>query len=409
MRYLRAAVVALVLIALPTTAFARIPLIKGDDSYLDLSGYVQSVSGVQYVTYDLPIGTPASSGLNAEVIRLEFSGQATDKVHLEFHDRLFFQVSSIDEGLSTGTLTGLGATAQPDRSLDLSTTLVDENGFSLDNDIDRAAATIYTDAADITLGRQAITWGRGVIFPVADLWTKFSPFELDQTQKRGTDAARVLVYPNYTTELDFVVADKGSFDDLSGGVRAAKTFDWGDGFVAAGKFWNEIIAMAGVTATSGHVRGRIEAAGPFNLDDGEVELPRVTVGGDYIASDAQLTVEYYFNGPGAAEPDGYFAQLNSDIFARGESYFLGRHYVGAAASYSGFERINLSLSAIANIGDPSVMIAPNFRYVLSDEADINVGAFQGLGDGPQITFPPQINSEYGTYGGFVFTQLRVFY
>ncbi len=399
----------LITLLLPGTAFARIPVIKGDQSFLDLGGYVQSVSGGQYVTYDLPAGLDDKTGINSEVLRLEWTGQLTDKVHFEVHNRLFFQVTTAQGGLGTGSVLGLGATAAPDRSLDLSSTIIDDNGILLDHDIDRAAATIYTDAADITLGRQAITWGRAVLFPVADLWTKFSPYELDQTEKRGTDALRVLAYPNYSTELDFVVADKGSLADLSGGVRAAKTFDWGDGFAAAGKFWNEIIAMAGVSATKDSFRGRLEVAGPYNIDDTKVELPRVTVGGDYISSKLQLTLEYHFNGAGAADPTDYLQQLQSDVFARGESYYLGRHYVGAAVSYSGFERTNLSLSAIANVGDPSVIVAPNFRYILSDEADINVGAFQGFGAEPKIAMAPVIHSEYGTYGGLVYTQLRVFY
>jgi hypothetical protein len=280
----------------------------------------------------------------------------------------------------------------------------------LDHDIDRAAATIYTETADITLGRQGITWGRATLFPVADLWTRFSPFELDQTQKRGTDAVRVLAYPNYSTELDFVVADKGSLDDLSGGARYAKTLDFGDIFVAGGKFWNELILMGGISATKGHFRGRLEAAEPYDLDAGELDLPRATVGGDYIAADLQLSLEYHFNGAGADEAAGYADQLQSEIFTRGESYFLGRHYVGALVSYAGFERTNLALSLISNVGDPSVIVAPSFRYILSDEADINLGAFQGIGEDPEVSLvAPRINSEYGTYGGFVFTQLRVFY
>ena len=409
-RFLLAFVLALVL---PAAAGARIPVLGDadeDTSYLELSGYVQSVSGVQYLTFDTPEAIEDTTGLNSEVIRLEWSGQLGDKVHFELHNRFFFQVMTAQGGLGTGNIVGLGASTRPDRTLDLSTDLLKEEGVFLDHDIDRAAVTVYTDAADITLGRQGITWGRAMLFPVADLWTRFSPFELDQTQKRGTDAVRALAYPNYSTELDFVVADKGSLDDLSGGVRYAKTLDFGDAFVAGGKFWNEIIVMGGISATKDHFRGRLEVAEPYDLDAGELKLPRGTVGADYIASDVQLTLEYHFNGAGADEATGYLDQLQSEVFARGESYFLGRHYVGAVISYAGFERTNLALSVISNAGDPSVIVAPSFRYILSDEADINIGAFQGFGEEPQIAaLPPEINSEYGTYGGFAYTQLRVFY
>jgi len=38
---------------------------------------------------------------------------------------------------------------------------------------------LYLDQFDVTLGRQAITWGVAKLFPSADLWSQFSPFELD--------------------------------------------------------------------------------------------------------------------------------------------------------------------------------------------------------------------------------------
>jgi hypothetical protein len=405
---MKSALIAILILAFPATAAAQISLYEGDTTRFDLSGYVQSVTGVQHLSYDTPEVVPDTIGLNAEVIRLEWSGQLGDDVHVEVHNRLFGQVTSQQEALGTG-LVGLGASVQPDRTVDLSTDLLAEPGLVINHDVDRAAVTVYTDAADITLGRQAITWGRSTLFPVADLWTKFSPFELDQTQKRGADAARVLVYPDYSTELDFVVADRGSLEDLSGGVRVGRSFDWGDGFVAAGKFWNQISAMAGVSATFGSYRARAEVVEPYHLDDGEFKLPRAVLGADYISSDLQLALEYHFNGAGQPGSDDYLSQLQSEVFARGESYFLGRHYVGGLVSYALGERSNLALSAIANVVDPSVIVSPSFRYVLSDEADLNVGAFQGYGEAPEFAPFPQVRSEYGTYGGFAYTQVRVFW
>jgi hypothetical protein len=402
-------IIFLLVFFIPKTADARIPILEGEDAYVDLSGYVQSVSGVQYLTYELPPPMQETTGINAEVIRLEWAAQLGEKVHIDVHNRLFFRISTAPSAAAGASIIGLGATAEPGRSLDLSTSVLDENGILLNHDIDRAAVTVYTEAADVTVGRQAIVWGRSILFPVADLWAQFSPFELDRTQKRGTDAIRVLAYPNYSTELDLVLADKGSLDNLSGGARLSHNFDWGDGFVAAGKFWNEIIAMAGVSITSGHFRGRLEIAEPYDLDADELKLPRATIGGDFLSADTQVSLEYHFNGAGAAAASGYLAQLQSPVFSRGESYFLGRHYLGALLSYAGFERTRLALSLIGNLADPSIIVAPSFRYILSDEADINLGAFQGFGRAPELKFPPELRSEYGTYGGFVFSQLRVFF
>ncbi|MFW5968666.1 MAG: hypothetical protein ACOCV2_14170 [Persicimonas sp.] len=401
-------------------AAAQITVFESEDeeTYLDLGGYAQSVTGVQVLPYEeVPFLSDDPRGINSQVVRLEWDGQLTDSVGFAVHNRLYSQIVTGDQlldGEETGPV-GLGASVAPDRTLDLSTEIVDETGLLIDHDIDRAAFDFFTESADITVGRQAITWGRATLFPVADLWTKFSPFELDQTQKRGTDAARALFYPSYETEIDVVVADRGSLEDLSAGVRAARTFGWGDAFVAGGKMWDQGMAMAGVSVTGNSIKGRLEVTEPFDLDESEFDLPRATVGGDYLKGKLQLSLEYHFNGAGAVEPDAYLDQLQSEVFERGETYFLGRHYMGGLVNYSGFERTDLSLSTIANVGDPSAMIAPNLRYVLSDEADISIGGFHGVGDGidyftdSSLVDAIEINSEYGTYGSMVFTQLRIFY
>ncbi len=48
------------------------------------------------------------------------------------------------------------------------------------------------------------------IFPIADLWAQFSPFELDTEEKPGADAVRALHDPASGLEWDIVVADRGT-------------------------------------------------------------------------------------------------------------------------------------------------------------------------------------------------------
>ena len=90
---------------------------------------------------------------------------------------------------------GFGVSVIPGRRWDLSSVFVDQERLRVWHDIDRLSLTWYTDFADITVGRQAITWGISNVYPVADLWAQFSPFELDTEEKPGVDAVRILSYP----------------------------------------------------------------------------------------------------------------------------------------------------------------------------------------------------------------------
>ncbi|MGM0554795.1 MAG: hypothetical protein ACQEVA_00265 [Myxococcota bacterium] len=393
-----------------SSAFADITIVDNDDGgefRLDLGGYAQSVSGLQQLTFDVPDAVADQRGFNSAVLRLELDAQFTRDVTLEVHNRLFWSVTAPPSPVAGGVF-GIGASATPDRTVELSSTIIDENGIALENDIDRAALRIYTSAADITLGRQAITWGTSAMFPVVDLWSRFSPYELDQSQKRGIDAARVLVYPSMDLELDFVVADRGSLDDLSGGVRAGWVVDRVDLLFAAAKVWNEIVGVAGFSADLTDVKLRAEVVEPFDLDETEFDLPRATVGVDWIRPDFSLTGEYHFNGAGVADEADYVQQFSSEIFSRGESYFLGQQYVGATFSYTGVDDLSLSLTAISNLLDPSVLISPALRYDISQNADLSLGAFQGFGGAPEFLPTPSFSSEFGSYGGFYFAQFRMF-
>ena len=116
------------------------------------------------------------------------------------------------------------------------------------------------------------------MFPVADLWAQFSPFELDTEEKPGSDAVRVLSYPVRGLELDAVAAARGRAEDWSAGIRATVDLPTADVYVATGKFWNELIGLSGVTFVLDRMKLRVEAALPYDLDADDWQRVRATVG-----------------------------------------------------------------------------------------------------------------------------------
>ena len=380
---------------------------SGSEATLDLGGYVRSLTGFRDLGYD-PIVTNRRIAFNGEVIRLKWLVDVGGWLRLNVHNRLQSQYSSSNGGGGRDVL-GFGVSAVPGRSIDLETTLVDEDHLRVWHDLDRLAVTIYSDVVDLTIGRQAITWGISN-FAIADLWAQFSPFELDTEEKPGLDAIRALMYPAEGVELDAVIADRGSSRDLSAGIRATIELPMADVYVGAGKFWREIIGLAGAAFVIDKWKVRGEVALPWEIDDESVRRVRATVGADWISSSLVISLEYLHNGLGSNQPEQYANLLASVEYGRGETYYLGRHMLGTAASYRPSDRLTLSASSLVNMGDPSVALTPNATYDFGQNTRVSVGGLFSLGTVPQFLGPvPQLKSEFGTCGDFLYTQVSVYF
>ncbi len=399
--------------AAPSPARAQFTLLEGENGSLELGGYLRSLSAIHDAGYRLP-GADRTSGFNGEVLRLKWVLRLGNNALVEVHDRFQIQISSAPS--QGGSTAGFGVSVLPGRSLDLSTDFISEDRIRAWHDVDRLSLTLYTGLGDLTAGRQAITWGISSLFPVSDLWTQFSPFELDTEEKPGVDAFRLLSYPLAGLELDMVVADRGEAEDLSAGARASLSLSWADLFLAGGKLWNEVLVMGGISAPVGSWKLRAEGVFPYDLDEESSKLPRLTLGVDLMGGETMLSGEYHFNGIGTTDADAYGEVLEDVRFRRGESYFLGRHYLGAVGSWTpGNDRLALTLSGMANLQDGSSMVTPVLTYDLGQETRISFGALVSSGGVPVGMPAPgggsgtRIRSEYGLYGDMVFTRMSLYF
>lgn len=393
------------------------PAQEGEDSEdgapeLDLGGYVRTLTGIHDAGFQPPVGDRRSA-FNAVVARLQWELRWADRIRVDVHQRLQARLSTSPGSGLGGSVAGFGVSADPGRAVDLESVWIDDERLQVRHDIDRLALTVYTGPADVTVGRQAITWGTAALFPVADLWSRFSPYELDTEQKPGVDAVRALAYPASGLEVDVVVADRGQRDAVSAGARASVNLPSADLYVAGGRFWDEALFVGGVSWILETTKLRLEAVLPRDLEADRWEDPRVTAGVDWLGSRLTLGAEYHFNGLGAGSAEEYLFRLGSESFARGESYYLGRHYLGALARWTADrgERVRLTGSVLVNLDDPSAALSPAFTWDLGDATRLTVGGLVTGGAVPR--FPgvglPELQSEFGSYGDLIWTRFSVYF
>ena len=389
-------------------------LVEGENGSLTLGGYMRTLAGLRKLNFELAPELPSDLfpdhfGLSSTVLRLEWKGVLGDHFSAEIHQRVFLRVLS--EALAFGgEKLGLGTSVVPSRTVNMRWVPFDEDRLLLEHDIDRLVLRAHLGDFDVSLGRQAISWGVAELFPVADLWTNFSPFELDTTEKRGIDALRVLYSKERSLEIEAVVADRGTLQDLSFGLRIASYGSVADFYFALTKQWREVLALAGVSATVGAFRLRAEAAEPFDLPSLGFSLPRASIGADWLHPRVTLSLEGHYNGTGVTRASQYLSYYTtSQALARGETYLLGRWYAAAAAIWKISELFRLSLVAFCSLQDPSAVLAGALTYQVTQGTELSLGVYQGIGKTPLIKAKSVLRSELGAAGGMYYLTLSSFF
>lgn len=404
----------LALCVLPSTARADVSLVDKDNGTLTVGGYARAALMVQDSNRlglsDL-INPDPVGGQSVGVVRLEWSSSIGERVTLDMHQRLAWRTPQLS-GLAAQL--GLSATEEPERSVDLSTNIVSTESLLLSHDIDRLAARIYLNRADLYLGRQAITWGNALVLPSTDLWSRFAQFELDTTEKPGVDGLRVLAGASSSTELEFVVIDRGSVDDLSGGVRATVYLDRSDVYVYAAKHWDALGVGGGFARDLETVSLRLDVHQPIPLayDERDVApLPRATLGVDHFRSKWNISGELHYNGAGAADSDEYVQNaLGSPEYERGEVQLLGNVYAGVLWGYRPVEPLAFSLLGLVNVLDPSAVIAPSMMWTPMQDVELGIGGYIPVGAPPDTSgLLPQARSEFGNLPNSVYFQMAAYY
>jgi hypothetical protein len=321
--------------------------------------------------------------------------------------------STMTEGLSRdGSLMGFGATSAKPRLWDLDT--LSQDGTILQADLDRLMVKFPLGPMDITLGRQAISWGSAWFWKPTDRFSPFSPTDIDVDVKRGVDAARAEIFLGQFTSLDLIATfERHEEDDqelwVHGGARLKTTLGRYDFALSLARFQHtsdqDFMAGFEFSGSLGDVGFRGEAALTNSEDAEDLELEAV-VGWDYRFSfGLTLAGELFYNGYGTDNPEkylGYYAyqmapgsQLASskgERLARGEAFNIGRYYVGITGSYEAHPLLSVTLSGITNVLDPSSLLIGGLRWSIYQNIRITAGVMVPVGEKSEGV---EMKSEFG--------------
>jgi hypothetical protein len=234
--------------------------------------------------------------------------------------------------------------------------------------LDRASLAYTGTKTVLRFGRQAVSWGSGLLFTPMDILNPFDPTAVDKEYKSGDDMLYGQYLQDNGNDLQAVVVVRR--DLLSGDVEQAASSIAVKYHGFSGNLEYDLLlaehyseGLVGLSFSSG-LAGAVWRGDLVWSDTPSGSGFSTVAGASYsgVLAGHNWTgfLEYFYNGYGQA--DG--AYTPSDLaanpgllqrLARGELYNLGRHYLGASVTLELTPLLTLTPNLFINLDDPSAL------------------------------------------------------
>ena len=265
--------------------------------------------------------------------------------------------------------------------------------------LDRLNVQWRSDKWAVTVGRQAVSWGSGIVFQPLDPFNPFAPTAVDRDYKAGDDLVLVeRLFDNGHDAQLLHVFRRNTQGSLSGEV-ASTAAKW-HGYAGSVEF--ELIAAQHYDTEFFGVSGRIPV-GPAvlrsdiamrrgisqigaNDDWGLLGIVNIDVAFPWRGRTVYAYAEYLHNDFGLTELPSPLVSLPADLQAgllRGEFFNLMRDYLAVGGSFEWHPLLTQQLTVIGNLHDNSSLVQVQFAYDVSQNQNMQlgwIGATGGSGD-----------------------------
>ncbi len=308
----------------------------------------------------------------------------------------------------------------PYRLKQLNWELYEQSDFRYSHEIDRAAFVFHFGNGHISVGRQAIGLGRGVLFSAVDLFAPFATLEVDREWRRGVDAVRGEWMLTDKTAIELIGAFGESWDESALLARLRGYLGEVDAEFLFGRRAEDDFGGVALSSTVGDAEGHAEIA-VFDTPEpqdtegvlGDAHLPiKAVIGGSYtfaVGSGLTLLGEWHYSEFGVEDINHTDIASDTTFTARllrGDMTIMGRQAIALQGSYA----IAMNLAASANVlfspQDESGAFTPLLRWDISDNVTLLANSVFPWGDASR---DGQLQSEYGNTPTSVFVQLGMYY
>ena len=281
-------------------------------------------------------------------------------------------------------LPGFSVLPNDDRRLmNLTDTISDDDRFASVHRLDRLSATWSSDKVVVRIGRQAITWGNGLVFSPMDIVNPFDPTAVDTEYKSGDD----MIYAQYLRQNgdDIEIAQVFRRDPVTGDPEpyVHTTAVKYHGFAGEGEYdlllsnhYDDLTIGIGGNRSVGGAVVHGDIVWSDSVVGGKLQLvANVSYSWVWGGKNVSGLLEYYFNEFG--QPSGRYdlpsLSQNTALLERlqrGETFTLGRNYLAGGLAVEMTPLWMLTPNLFTNLDDGSALLQVVTRNSLGDNAEI---------------------------------------
>lgn len=307
-------------------------------------------------------------------------------------------------------LGGLGASliGLPDLSdsrqvADLSWALTEGDSHLVLGRMDRLSLGFTRGPLALRVGRQALSWGNGLVFQVLDLFNPFPPNALDTEYKPGSDMLSTQwLFPNGDDLQGIVLPRRAGRDEPLSAGQSSAAVKWRH---LAGSLQLELLgarhyreSVAGL-GLSGNVAGgvwRFDLSQTFTQEGDSVTSFLFNLDRSWIWGKKNFYgyVEYFYNGFGRTSLDQGLEALDPRLLerlGRGELFNLGRHELVAGTRIEWTPLTTIEPTVLIHLTEPSAYLLLHLHHDWRENLLLD-GGFQ-IGFGARGTEYGGIHSE----------------
>ena len=295
---------------------------------------------------------------------------------------------------------GTGLTIDPGRDddtlLDLAGSLDAGDRHQVRHRVDRLNVRYTAEDWNVVIGREAVSYGGGLVFHPMDLLNPFTPSAVDKDFKPGADLLLVQHRLQAGNELSFLAVGRrdpegrATVDASSLAVRYFAGIGDGEVELLAGRHRDDTVLALGLRWPIGGALVRSDLVAT-TVRAGSVDHPADANGGDreirvsgLLNADYSLEVggkpahvfaEYFHNGFGMHRllPEAGVSTALARRLANGEVHVLMRDYLAYGGSISWHPLVSQSLVVVTNLDDGSAFLQSTLTVDLSDRQRLDIG------------------------------------
>ncbi|MEH6548944.1 MAG: hypothetical protein V7744_03070 [Pseudomonadales bacterium] len=263
------------------------------------------------------------------------------------------------------------------RLMDLTHVISDDEDSVWVHRLDRLYVGFTGEKAVVRVGRQAVSWGNGLIYNPVDFFNPFDPAAVDKEYKSGDD----MVYGQYLmdsgNDWQAVSVWRRDQDGHTGNAVNTNAVKY-HAFVGeqeldlllAQHFEDDIFAVGGISSWGGAiVRGDIMLT-RTDIDTYFSAVANLSYSWNWGGKNMSGIVEYFYNGFGLSE-DNYdrLPQEHdlTDRLLRNELFTIGKHYLAGGITIEVSPLFNITPNAFVNLGDGSGLAQLVAQYDLKQD------------------------------------------